>query len=171
MPTAAARQRLPKFSRPQCSAGPTNAKRKDNRRWLCLDLAKKTFHLSGSFLLTQEQKNNDVNYHHHYSPTPSGVQATKGRTCDTSKSEVGRMRIQRASTWSSVKAALWLDLCWPSSASSSRKCDKVATNADWAPQQIPLATAASTRPSSSCAPVERDAAREDGPPAQSSTKS
>jgi hypothetical protein len=57
------------------------------------------FHSSGSFLLTQEQKNNGVNYHHHYSPMPSGgSRATEGRTCDASKSEDGRARIQRAST-------------------------------------------------------------------------
>jgi hypothetical protein len=60
-------QRLPKFSTSQRSAVPTNTKRKDNRRRLCLDLVK-TFSFLGSFLLTREQNNNGVNYHHHYSP-------------------------------------------------------------------------------------------------------
>jgi hypothetical protein len=37
-------------------------KEKGNRRRLCLDLAKKLFHSSRYFLLTQEQKNNGINY-------------------------------------------------------------------------------------------------------------
>jgi hypothetical protein len=43
MPTTTTCQRLPKFSRPQRSAQPTNTKRKDNRRRLCLVLVKNLF--------------------------------------------------------------------------------------------------------------------------------
>jgi hypothetical protein len=59
---------------------------------------KKHFHSLGSFLLTKEQKNNGINYHHHYAPTPlGGSRATEGRTCNASKSEVRCARIQWAS--------------------------------------------------------------------------
>jgi hypothetical protein len=44
---------------------------------------KKPFYLSGSFLLTYEQINSDVNYHHYYSPVLSGgLRAAEGRMCD-----------------------------------------------------------------------------------------
>jgi hypothetical protein len=85
------------FSWSQRSAGPTNTKRKDNRRQFYLDRANALFYLSESFLLTQEQKINDVRYHHYYSPVPSGGPwATKGWTCDTSESEAARTQDQRA---------------------------------------------------------------------------
>jgi hypothetical protein len=94
-PAATACQRLPKFSRPERSAGPTNTKRKDNRRQLCLDFAKKKhFHSSVSFLLTQKHKNNGINYHRYYSRALSGGSwITEGRTFDASQSEVGHARI------------------------------------------------------------------------------
>jgi hypothetical protein len=57
------------------------------------------------------------------------------------------------------------------SSSSSRKCDKVATNADRVPQLTPLAVMASTWPSSSYTAMDRDATREGGPSALSNTKS
>jgi hypothetical protein len=62
-------------------------------------LQKKHFHSSGSFLLTQEKKNNGINYHLYYSSAPSGGQRTiEGRMCNASKSEAECVRIQRAST-------------------------------------------------------------------------
>jgi hypothetical protein len=92
---------------------------------------KKPSHSSGSFLLTQKLKNNGINYHHYYSSVPSGgPRAIEGRTCDASKSEVGRARIQRASTRSFVRAVLFLDPSSSSLASSSKKCDKKTTNDD-----------------------------------------
>jgi hypothetical protein len=62
------------------------------------------------------------------------------------------------------------DLRNSSSASISGKCDKAAISADRVPQGSPLAAVALTRPSSSSATVDRDAAREDDPSALSSTK-
>jgi hypothetical protein len=57
------------------------------------------FHLSGSFLLTREQKINDVSYHHYHSPVPlGGLWAIEGRTCDASESEAAHTQVQRAST-------------------------------------------------------------------------
>jgi hypothetical protein len=76
------------FLRSQRLARLKNTKKRDNRMRLCLDLAKKPFHLPRPFLLTQEQKNHGVNYHHYYSPAPSGgPMATKERMCDASESE------------------------------------------------------------------------------------
>jgi hypothetical protein len=89
----AARQRLPMFSRLQCSAGLTDTRRKDNKRRLCLDHAKKLFIYRGLSYL-HEQKNNGVNYHHYYSPALSvGLLATEGRMCDASESKAGRTKI------------------------------------------------------------------------------
>jgi hypothetical protein len=50
-------------------------------------------------------------------------------------------------------------------------CDRVATNTDWVPQQTLLAVAVSIRPLSSSTAKDSDTAKEDGPPAPSSTKS
>jgi hypothetical protein len=70
-----------------------------------------------------------------------------------------------------ITAALRLDPCISRSASSTGKCDKAETNADWVPHRTPLAVVASTQPSSSSAAMDRDATGEDGPSAQSSTLS
>jgi hypothetical protein len=62
----------------------------------CAWILQKTFSFIRSFLLTQKQRNNGINYHHYYPPpsAPSGGPwPTKGRTCDASKSEAGRARI------------------------------------------------------------------------------
>jgi hypothetical protein len=52
------------------------------------------FHLSESFLLTREQKINDVSYHHYYSLTSSGgFRATEGRTCDASEFDAAHTQV------------------------------------------------------------------------------
>jgi hypothetical protein len=50
----------------------------------------KTFSSILGFLPTYKLKNRDVNYHHYYSPAPSGgPRATEGRICDAIESEAG----------------------------------------------------------------------------------
>jgi hypothetical protein len=71
----------------------------------------------------------------------------------------------------SVRSVLRPDSSSSSSVSSFEKCDKAATNADRVPQRTPLAAMKSTQPSSSSTAMDRDAAREDGSSALSSTKS
>jgi hypothetical protein len=70
--------------------GLTNTKRKDIRRRLYLVL-EKTLFIYFRVVPTYKQKKRGVNYHHYYSPTPSGgTWATEGRICDTSESEARR---------------------------------------------------------------------------------
>jgi hypothetical protein len=87
-----------------------------------------------SFLLTQEQKINDVSYHRYYYPVPSGgMWATEGRTCDASEFEVARTRVHKASTSSSIRSTLHPDPSSSNLASSSEMCDKAVTNIDRVP--------------------------------------
>jgi hypothetical protein len=75
-------------------AGPTNTKRKDNKRRPYLDLAKNLFIYLGFPYLHKSKRNNNINYHHYYSPTPSGEsQATEGRMYDTSESKARHARV------------------------------------------------------------------------------
>jgi hypothetical protein len=112
-----------------------------------------------------------ISYHHYY-PTPSGgLRATKEGTCDARESEAVRTRVQRASASSSVKSTLHPDPSTSSSVSNSGKCNTTATNVEWDPQWTPSMVAASIQPLKSSATVDKEAAREDGPSALSSTKS
>jgi hypothetical protein len=70
--------------------------------------------------------------YHHYPPTPlGGLRATEEGACDTSESEAVQTHVQRTPASFSIKSTLRPNPRSSSLASSSKKCDTIATNAEW----------------------------------------